>query len=623
MKCKMVAAMVAVVALAVIFISMPIDEADAAGEATFSVDGTVGTWAEVRESVKDGSNIVVQSSGTFSNTINISASEVVLDLNGKSIDFAPTNNGTVYAAINVQSGASLRIVDSGSEKGMITTAMNEILLDNRGSMELNGVSVSLNYNGDIDRMVQNVSEMIISNSTLSCSSTNIRDDNALVNFKNLTIENSKIVSNTTAVYNGYLEFGNVTCDISNTEIITGSYGVAAFGKGIDDGSPLDNNSVVVTMTNSSLLVNNKGGQGICTNANGGKNAGHTITLNNVDINAPDEGCGIYAPSLGIYNINGGSIYGQGQGIRISAGELNIYGGAEIRANSISTIKEGLVAGGSGGASGAIVIGKAGNGYVGDIDINIDDATISNGSGDAVVYSDVYMGSYYSENSIDFDFENGEIYGNIQNITSSTQSLEGDPISDENAKPSNGNASFRFNGGTIFGDVIQSSEGCSTDLNGTTVSGNVLQENEDGPQISITGGMIMGNVPETVSPAGIVTLVSMGKSMSFPYYGDSITLLDIADEPGFTIGWSTDNKTIQYECGEKITGISGNITLYLVIIPDNQQIEPSPGYDDDEDLPPFIPTQSAEDDDTVTIVACAAAAALAAIMAVFLIIDRKG
>ena len=49
---------------------------------------------------------------------------------------------------------------------------------------------------------------------------------------------------------------------------------------------------------------------------------------------------------------------------------------------------------------------------------------------------------------------------------------------------------------------------------------------------------------------------------------------------------------------------------------------SPGYDDDEDLPPFVPTQPAEDDNTVTIVACAAAAAVAAILAVFLVIDRK-
>ena len=50
--------------------------------------------------------------------------------------------------------------------------------------------------------------------------------------------------------------------------------------------------------------------------------------------------------------------------------------------------------------------------------------------------------------------------------------------------------------------------------------------------------------------------------------------------------------------------------------------PTPGYDDDEDLPPYIPSQSSNDDDTVTIVACAAAAAVAAILAVFLVIDRK-
>ena len=49
--------------------------------------------------------------------------------------------------------------------------------------------------------------------------------------------------------------------------------------------------------------------------------------------------------------------------------------------------------------------------------------------------------------------------------------------------------------------------------------------------------------------------------------------------------------------------------------------PTPGYDDDEDLPPYIPSQSSNDD-TVTIVACAAAAAVAAILAVFLVIDRK-
>ena len=57
--------------------------------------------------------------------------------------------------------------------------------------------------------------------------------------------------------------------------------------------------------------------------------------------------------------------------------------------------------------------------------------------------------------------------------------------------------------------------------------------------------------------------------------------------------------------------------------ENISTEPPVSSDDDEDLPPFIPSQSSNDDDTVTIVACAAAAAVAAILAVFLVIDRKG
>ena len=50
--------------------------------------------------------------------------------------------------------------------------------------------------------------------------------------------------------------------------------------------------------------------------------------------------------------------------------------------------------------------------------------------------------------------------------------------------------------------------------------------------------------------------------------------------------------------------------------------PQPGYDDDEDLPPFIPAQPKDSDDDVTIVACAAAAVVAALMAVFLIVSYK-
>ena len=61
----------------------------------------------------------------------------------------------------------------------------------------------------------------------------------------------------------------------------------------------------------------------------------------------------------------------------------------------------------------------------------------------------------------------------------------------------------------------------------------------------------------------------------------------------------------------------------IVIPgsnDDEQTPSDPSWDDEE-LPPFIPSQDS-DDDTVTIVACAAAAVVAALMAVFLILTYR-
>ena len=73
----------------------------------------------------------------------------------------------------------------------------------------------------------------------------------------------------------------------------------------------------------------------------------------------------------------------------------------------------------------------------------------------------------------------------------------------------------------------------------------------------------------------------------------------------------------------IPQVTGNIVITVKAVQTGIDDTPAGNPSDDDELPPFIPTQPAEDDDTVTIVACAAAAAVAAIMAVFLIIDRKG
>ena len=603
------------------------DEADAVdGTAKFTVGGETGEWADVKDNVTDGCTITVASSGVFTNSISISATDVILNLNGHIITFAPVDTSKAYSAIIINEGGSLSIVDNGSVKGAITTNQNEILINNWGTTVVDGVSMELNYSGAIDKMIQNTADLSFKNSVIVCHSTEKYEDNAIVNFKDLVLENVRVESDSTAVYNGYNGFGNVSCNIVDSNIVSLAYGVGVFGKGITDGSELDNNSAVVEIENSSITITGNG-QGIATNASGGANAGHTVTLRNVTIDASKDGCGIYAPSLGVYNIIGGRILGGDQAIRISAGELNISGGAVIESTSESSVEDGLVSGGSGGAGGALVIGKAGAGYVGGIDVNIDNAQIINSNGDAVVMSDVYMGTTYKDVEINFNFNSGTITGDIQNITSSTYSLEGNPITSEDAKPASGNAHFKLNGGEVYGNVHQSSGGANLTIGGSFINGDVRQS--DGSQaVTVQGGMITGSVPESVRPSGIVTFVIMGESVSIDYFGDSITLPYYGAEPGYTVGWSTDNKTITYEDGQRITGLSGNITLYFMIVSDEDQGSDNPPYpwwdDDDDYVPPVVPVQPEDsgDDDTVTIVACAAAAVVAALLAAFLIIDRR-
>ena len=109
----------------------------------------------------------------------------------------------------------------------------------------------------------------------------------------------------------------------------------------------------------------------------------------------------------------------------------------------------------------------------------------------------------------------------------------------------------------------------------------------------------------------VTLdIPAGMTLSGAYvmfYDDGKSERYTPEVDGATVTFTTTHNTYYAVYGDVVEVGSGN----------------QPSWDDDEDLPPFIPTQPAEDDDTVTIVACAAAAAVAAIMAVFLIIDRKG
>ena len=107
----------------------------------------------------------------------------------------------------------------------------------------------------------------------------------------------------------------------------------------------------------------------------------------------------------------------------------------------------------------------------------------------------------------------------------------------------------------------------------------------------------------------------GSAVISGYIPETATL-SIAQAASASVGVSLKSDGMIYTVNNNLSGsVDGKVQ--------NTDVAVNPGYDDDEDLPPYIPSQSSNDDDTVTIVACAAAAAVAAILAVFLVIDRKG
>ena len=132
----------------------------------------------------------------------------------------------------------------------------------------------------------------------------------------------------------------------------------------------------------------------------------------------------------------------------------------------------------------------------------------------------------------------------------------------------------------------------------------LASEKDGKYSSESSSFYIGGEKTKVTfSGGKASLCDMYDSESVCQVSGGTFNIDISEylEPG-----------LEYEIDD-----DGN----FVIVTDQPADEPSYNPDVDDDLPPFIPTQPAEDD-SVTIVACAAAAVVAALMAVFLILTYR-
>ena len=295
------------------------------------------------------------------------------------------------------------------------------------------------------------------------------------------------------------------------------YGVVLFGKGVKENETPDNGSLTFTMTGGKIgaVV------GIGTNANSGKNAGYTMNLSGGEVEGSDTG--MYLPSNGIVNISGGiEIYGKNQGVRVCAGELNISGG-RIYTDAEQEKQMDIQANGTGEIPGALVIGKAGNGYEGDLIVNITGGTIENtaeGAGDAIITSDRLMGQSNAiwpnnyaglELRVNVSGAETKINGDVRSISTIVPGATSDGTKDGGS-----NVSVTLDGVTVTGNVENASYSPIV-LKDSTVTGTVTVV--EIPKEEGANDSEVANLPETKITAINSKMASEPKDETNPGEGE--------------------------------------------------------------------------------------------------------
>ena len=329
-------------------------------------------------------------------------------------------------------------------------------------------------------------------------------------------------------------YTDVSLTINNGTVHGDEYAIYTFGRGITNGdvTKVDNEQVTLTITGG--RIESDTGVAIGTNASSGAYAGYTLTMTGGEVEGGSTA--MYLPAIGVNNISGGTITGE-QAIRIASGELNITGGTLI---SDGNSTDDIIAAEPGGASGALVIGKAGTGYVGDLIVNVSGRARLENSTDGANRTAVYVTDKTMDNSsydgvvIEVNIEGIEIDGNVLRVS-------GDGATDTKADTT----SLTIDSATVLGDVINKSERGGVTVNNSAVTGSVTAtENTDGnivvfnSNIGSTNGngvilvdTAVGENPSDTNTGDYVAVVngkgyeSLDEAVSAANDGDTVTLLN--------------------------------------------------------------------------------------------------
>ena len=497
-------------------------------------------------------------------------------------------DGVITLTENVELSSSYEVT------GSLTLDLNGFTISNSGDLVSNADALAYLF-----RIDEGASLTLRDSSSGGVGSLSVDNARGILNNGTFIMESGKIeATSTQAVVGettdnskwGYCvvnavtkdSFANnkeVVCEIRGGTLESDAYGMYIQGAGVPgtglnaSGTETRNDLMLVTISGDAEIT---ASMAIGTNASSGQFAGFTLDIEGGAIHGrdnvnseTDDGCALYLPAVGITNISGGTISG-GQAIRICAGELNITSG-EIVGTTEGDDSD-LIAGGSGGTQGAIVVGKASGGYVGNIDINISgDAVVTNtakgeGTKPAIVVSDKNM----SDNSMGYDdlaitvtvdgTEGAEINGDVvkvSNLTTGAKTQDG------------GNTSLTISNTTVSGNVTNQSKTGLT-IRDTTINGNVSNTSEGSTAI-LGDSNVTGDTDDTIfvenAQSGETEIAAINETTA-------VTYTDLAA----AISAANDGDTIRLVKNVELSGAGKNnnegaltITKSIVLDGNNKKI----------------------------------------------------
>ena len=494
---------------------------------------------------------------TLKEDVTLGTDRVDIDTSVSTIDL---NGHTLTAQISVN--GNLTIKDgSKNGKGKVTSTGNPtVLVNTTGNLTLDSGTIE---------------------------TTGTTGDGAIYNTGSITINSGTVRGvygiRSGAQLNGNLLDNKVSLTINGGTVHGDDYGIYLFGRGITGGNvnTVNNSQVSLTITGGRVECG-EGKAAIGTNASNGKYAGYTFKMTGGEVDGSKTGTGLYLPAIGVNNIFGGTITGA-QAIRIAAGELNITGGKII---STGNNTDDIIAGGTGGASGSLVIGKAGTGYVGDLVVNVSGGAelvnkTEGGNPTAVFVTDKTMNdSSYRDVVIEVNIEDIEITGDILRVSDltnadekehakgSTTSLNISNVTvtgDVENRSTNGN--MLIDDSTVIGEVSNAKENATISINNSDVE-SIGGDNQD--NIIFAGNSTVGGKPQEATGVAMVNgkiYSDLNAAITAAQDDDTITLLQNIDEMSELTTGTPSGKDISLLSITKSVTINGNGYDITITMPD--------------------------------------------------------